>query len=109
MLFRSLNFIWQWQYTQDKSWLKQTGYPYLREVAAFWEDYLKLETDADGKPRYVIYKDAIHEGSGDNMNPILSLGLVKNLFRNMLEMSRELGVDADKQAKWRDIIEKMSD
>lgn len=106
--YAALNFIWYWQYTQDREWLKTTGYPYLREVAAFWEDYLKLEPGPDGKPRYVIYKDAIHEGSGDNMNPILSLGLVKTLFRSMLETSRELGVDADKREKWQDIVDRMS-
>ena len=53
----ALNFIWYWQYTQDQEWLKTTGYPYLREVADFWEDYLKLENG-----RYVIHNDSIHEG-----------------------------------------------
>lgn len=101
--YAALNFIWYWQYTQDAVWLKATGYPYLREVAEFWENYLKLE---DG--RYVIHNDAIHEGSGDNMNPILSLGLVRTLFTNMLAMSAELGADADKRAKWRDILDKLS-
>ena len=67
--FAALNFIWYWQYTQDKEWLKTTGYPFLREVAEFWEDYLKFENG-----RYVIYNDAIHEGSGTDMNPLLSLG-----------------------------------
>ena len=58
--FAALNFIWQYQYTQDLEFLKTTAYPYLLEVADFWEDYLKLEGG-----RYVIYKDAIHECSGD--------------------------------------------
>jgi len=101
--YAALNFIWHWHYTQDAAWLKTIGYPYLREVAEFWEDYLKFENG-----RYVIHNDAIHEGSGDNMNPILSLGLVRTLFGNMLAMSAELGVDADKRAKWRDILDKLS-
>lgn len=101
--YSALNFIWYWQYTQDAQWLKSTGYPYLREVAEFWEDYLKLENG-----RYVIYQDAIHEGSGDNMNPILSLGLVRTLFTNVLAMSAELGRDADQRAKWRDILDLLS-
>ena len=41
--YAALNFIWYWQYTQDQDGSRQTGYPYLREVAEFWEDYLKLE------------------------------------------------------------------
>ena len=101
--YAALLFIWYWQHTQDKEWLKTTGYTYLRETAAFWEDYLKLENS-----RYVIYNDSIHEGSGPDMNAILSLGLVKTLFSNMIPMSEALGVDADKRAKWHDITEKMS-
>ena len=102
--YAALNFIWYYQYTQDAQWLKTTGYPYMREVAAFWEDYLKLENG-----RYVIYTDAIHEGSGADFNSILSLGLVRTLFKNMLLMSADLGVDADKRAKWQDICGKISD
>jgi hypothetical protein len=101
--YAALNFIWYWQYTQDQDWLRTTGYPYLREVAAFWEDYLQLE---DG--RYVIHNDSIHEGSGNDLNPILSLGLVRTLFNQMLAMSAELGVDADQRALWQDILAKLS-
>ena len=101
--YAALLFIWYWQHTQNNEWLKTTGYTYLLETAAFWEDYLKLENG-----RYVIYNDSIHEGSGPDMNAILSLGLVKTLFSNMIPMSEALGADADKRAKWRDIVEKMS-
>jgi hypothetical protein len=101
--YAALNFIWYWQYTQDDEWLKSTGYPFLREVAAFWEDYLKFENG-----RYVILNDSIHEGSGNDMNPILTLGLVRTLFTNMLAMSKDLGVDADRRAKWQDICDKIS-
>ncbi|MCX6996879.1 MAG: hypothetical protein NTV49_07300 [Kiritimatiellaeota bacterium] len=119
----SLNYIWQYQYTQDLEFLKKTAYPYLLEVAEFWEDYLKLEPiDAasssakatadkqgpNGKMRYVIHRDAIHEGSGDNTNPILSLGVVRNLFRNLIVMSKDLGVDEARRAKWQDILDKLS-
>ena len=99
----ALNFIWYWQYTQDREWLRSTGYPYLIEVADFWDDYLKVE---DG--RYVIHNDAVHEGSGDDTNPILSLGLLRNLYANLVPMSEELGVDTGRRAKWRDILGKLS-
>jgi hypothetical protein len=99
----ALNFIWQYQYTQDKEFLKTTAYPYLLEVADFWEDYLKLE-----KGRYVIHNDAIHEGSGENMNPILSLGLVRTLFKNLIVMSQDLGVDKARRARWQDLQDRLS-
>lgn len=106
--FAALLFIWNWQYLQDKAWLKSTGYPFLRETAEFWENYLTYEPGPDGKHRYVIHGDAIHEGSGDNINSLLSLGLVHTLFTNMIAMSETLGIDADKRTKWRDILDKLS-
>jgi alpha-L-fucosidase 2 len=102
--YAALNFIWQYQYTQDREFLAETAYPYLLEVADFWEDYLKL----DGG-RYVIRGDAIHEGSGDNMNPILSLGLLRTLFKNLIAMSKDLGRDEARRAKWQDILDRLSE
>ena len=115
--YAALNFIWYYQYTQDTRWLRTTGYPYLREVEKFWTDYLKRMTNADGCTRYVIEHDAIHEGSGgagrsgisSDFNPILSLGLVRTLYRNLLTMSEDLGADADLRPHWKDILEKISD
>ncbi|MCX7048080.1 MAG: hypothetical protein NTX50_21670 [Candidatus Sumerlaeota bacterium] len=101
--FAALNFLWQYQYTQDVDFLRKTAYPYLLEVAAFWEDYLKFENG-----RYVIYDDSIHEGSGKDMNPLLSLGLVRTLFKSLLQMSKDLNVDAERRAKWQDILDKLS-
>lgn len=108
-VYAAMLYLWYWQYTLDKEWLKSTGYPYLREVAEFWEDYLKLENGPDGKPRYVIYNDSIHEGSGADFNPIVSLGMVKSLFRNIVPISEAIGADADKRGKWLDIRDKLSD
>ncbi len=101
--YAALNFIWHYQYTQDKEWLKNSGYNFLREVADFWEDYLKLENG-----RYIIHNDSMHEGSGPDMNNLLSLGLVSTLFKNLLVMSADLGVDENRRAKWQDICGKLS-
>ena len=78
-------------------------YPFVLEVVDFWEDYLKLE-DA----RYIIYSDAIHEGSGADVNPILSLGLVRMTFQLAHDMSQHLGIDEDRRRKWRHILEHIS-
>lgn len=97
-----LNMAQYWRCTYDERYGKKI-YAYARAVADFWEDYLKYENG-----RYVIYNDAIHEGSGADMNPILSLGLVRNTFSLMLDLSTALKLDHDRQAKWKDILEKLS-
>ncbi|MDR3691309.1 MAG: hypothetical protein P4L46_18155 [Fimbriimonas sp.] len=101
--YAALNFIWQYQYTQDLDFLRRVGYPYLREVGDFWEHYLKLQGG-----RYVIENDSIHEGSGPDRNGVLSLGLVHTLFKNLISMSEDLNVDEVQRAKWRDIFDRLS-
>ena len=97
-----VNIAQRWRCTYDPEYARQV-YPLVKDVAEFWEDYLKFE---DG--RHVIVGDAIHEGSGQNMNPILSLGLVRNSLDLALDMSEELGVDAESRKKWNHILATLS-
>jgi alpha-L-fucosidase 2 len=90
-------------------------YPYLLACADFWEDYLKLE---DG--RYVIYMDHYGEvmpnlrNNGQwrhqlgDFNSTLSLGLVKMLFKGIIEVSTFLKKDLSRQEKWQDIVTRLS-
>jgi hypothetical protein len=98
-----VNMAQYWRCTYDPEYGKKI-YPYALDVVNFWEDYLKYE---DG--RYVIYGDAIHEGSGLDKNPILSLGLIRNSFDLIIDLSTNLGRDVARQAKWKDILLKISD
>ena len=97
-----VNMAQYWRCTYDPEYGKKI-YPYALDVVNFWEDYLKYENG-----RYVIYGDAIHEGSGLDKNPILSLGLIRNSFDLIIDLSTNLG-DTERQAKWKDILSKISD
>jgi len=79
-------------------------YPFVKGVATFWEHYLTFE---DG--RYVIYNDAIHEGTIGTLNPILSLGLVRLVLQTAIDMSEELQLDAERTASWQHILTHLSD
>ena len=130
-----VNVAMRWYHTYDKDYAKKM-YPFVLEVANFWEDYLRFEPSSatpatnfaalpavallDGVPvdkvpvaklppgRYVIYDDSIHEGSGPDFNSIASLGLVRNTFELAIDMSTALGVDADRQEKWQHILKHLS-
>jgi len=102
--YAATNMVMRWYHTYDLEYARQV-YPYLVEVANFWEDYLKFE---DG--RYVIYNDAIHENhTPQDFNPLLSLGLVRMVFRAVIDVSTELGVDAQRHAKWRHVLQHLSE
>ena len=111
-VFGAMNMILRYRYTYDETYLEKV-YPYLSAVAEFWEDYLRLENG-----RYVIYDDCVGEvgpwegvgwekGYGD-FNPITSLGFLPVFFRAMLEASETLERDAERRAKWTDILARLS-
>lgn len=99
-----VNIAMRWHATYDTEYAKQL-YPLVRDIADFWEDYLKFE---DG--RYVIYRDSIHERSfnGNDFNSMVSLALVRNALELALDMSTELGIDTDRHAKWQHILDHLS-
>ena len=97
------NMAMRWYHTYDAAYAKKV-YPFVIEVANFWEDYLKFEND-----RYVIQDDAIQEDHAPtDFNPIVSLGLVRTTFELATELSNALGVDAGRREKWQHILKHLS-
>lgn len=118
-VYAAVNMLMRFYATYDLDYAREIAYPYLREAADFWEDYLRW----DGT-RYVIDNDCIHENGyyanelggkskdpdySDDFNPILSLGLVRMLMRGILQMSEMLAADADRREKWRHILDNLSE
>ena len=91
-----VNLSMRFYHTWDKDYATKV-YPFVKGVATFWENYLTREGD-----RYVIYNDAIHEGTVGTMNPIASLGLVRMVFDTASDMSELLGVDEGKRSVWKE-------
>lgn len=119
--YAALNMAIRFYSTYDSEYARNYAYPFLRETALFWEDYLKFE---DG--RYVIYNDCIHEnpasGLGvhdwvgdhpddfsDDFNPILTLGLLRVLFRTLLDICDYLDITDEHVEKWHHILNHISD
>lgn len=80
-------------------------YPFLREVAEFWEDYLKFESG-----RYSVYADSLGESGdgGSDKNNIFTLGLLRMFFTGIVAVSEELGTDAELRGKWRHLADNLS-
>lgn len=103
--FAAANMLMRFDHTRDTVYARRV-YPFLREVAAFWEDYLRLENG-----RYVITRDASGEvgDGGSDRNNCLSLGLVRMFFQGLIDISVALHEDAHRRIQWRDIVERLSD
>ena len=102
--YGAVNMIFRWKTTHDPAYAKKV-YPYFKELTEFWEAYMTFEKDKD---RYVIANDSIHEQSGDDFNPIVSLALVRAVFGTALELSTTLAVDQNKHEKWNHILTHLS-
>jgi hypothetical protein len=112
-LFGAMNMILRYEYTYDLDYLRKV-YPYLSSVAEFWEDYLVLENG-----RYVIHDDSVAEvgpWEGGNwreqygdFNPLQTLGFLRVFLASMIASSTELGRDADRRARWQDLLDRLSD
>lgn len=108
------NMLMRFYSTYDAAYARRV-YPYMRECANFWEDYLKFENG-----RYVIYMDHYNEvmpnlkNKGQwrqllgDFNSTLSVGLVKMLFKGMIDVSGFLNVDQERRKKWEHIVKHMS-
>ena len=97
-----VNMVMRWRGTLDDAYAGKV-YPYLRELADFWEDYLVFEED-----RYVIVADAIHESDSPDVNSVLALGLLRSNLQGTLDMSVALGLDAGRREKWQHILDHLS-
>ena len=111
--FCTTNMFMRFYHTYDREYAEKV-YPFIREVADFWEDYLVFENG-----RYVDYDDNFWEvgpwegpnykkGYGD-INPTISMGLCRMLFKGIIEMSGFLGRDQDRVEKWEHILAHLSD
>lgn len=109
--------VMRWYATYDRNYARSI-YPLFIEIANFWEDYLVVR---DGI--YNVVHDAVHEipyyksdfdpkdyeNEINEENNLLTLGLLKMFFKCLLDISEELGVDAERRDKWRDIVENLHD
>ena len=99
----SLPIIWYCNYTQDRQYLSKIAYPYLKEVANFWEAYLVKE---NGK--WVIKYAGDREWYPNNeINSAMDNAVVVDFFKNMVSYSKQLNVDMDKRPLWQDFVDNM--
>lgn len=102
-VFAATNFINHHEFTRDAQFLREKGWPFLKEVAAFWENFLVEECG-----RWVIRGSSAHEHGDSSCNSTYDLALVRRLFRFLIEFSGDLPADPARLERWRDIERRLS-
>jgi len=100
-----------WRYTKNMDFLRERCYPYLKEAAAFYEDYLIAK---NGELWIVPSQSPENrfEGTGKwpvsiGVNSAVDVELILDLMNAAAECADILGVDADRRCHWRKIAESL--
>ncbi len=86
-------------FTQDKRFLREQGYPMVKEICQYWEDHLKKLPDGA-----LVAPNGWSPEHGPREDGVMhDQQIIWDLFQNYREMAQALGVDADYQAKVADM------
>jgi len=102
---------WSFEYGQDLEFLRDRAYPFFKEVAAFYEDYL-IEDDK-GVLQIVPSQSPENRfvGGGTPVSLCVSATMDVLLARDALnyavQSSERLGIDGDKQEQWKDMLSRL--
>lgn len=97
---------WYYQYSQDKTFLREKGYPVIRACAEFYEKFVQLAPDG----KYDMPPTAVWDLSflvPDAKNSTIDLTFAKMLLRIAVKASKVLGVDDDRCENWEHVATKL--
>jgi alpha-L-fucosidase 2 len=98
-------------YTGDRDFLARHALPFMEKAAVFFEDY--LYEGPDGKwifsPTQSPENDPGNSKSQGTFNATMDVAAAKELLRNTIAASRELGVNKDRIPRWETMLAKMPD
>lgn len=95
-----------WLFTRDRDFLADRALPFMREVALFYQDFLR--TDADGRivisPGNSPENRSIPHLTSVCINATMDVALVRELLTNLLAGERELGRVDPATEEWERIL-----
>ena len=98
-------FWWQYLYSNDIDFLKEKGYPFMRECMLFFERL--LEQGEDGKYHLnVAYAPEFKSWARDDT---LSLSLIRYLFDGTMKAVEVLQIDEPRLEVWKEMLENLQE
>ncbi len=98
-----------WLYTNDKVFLAERAYPFMKEAALFYEDFLTL--GENGKyvfnPSYSPENNPANNPSQATINATMDVMLAKELLRNLLAAGKVLQEDKLQMQQWQQMLAKL--
>ncbi|MFI6604656.1 glycosyl hydrolase family 95 catalytic domain-containing protein [Nonomuraea sp. NPDC050536] len=99
--FSAYPLIQYYHYTQDRQYLEQKVYGYLKRCVNFYDAWL----DKSGET-YTLY--AGYNEDSWATNPAVELAALKNVLTELIDASVTLDLDADQRAHWQDVLDHLA-
>jgi hypothetical protein len=94
-----------WCYTGDREFLATRALPFMREAAEFHLGFVRTDDPtAAFVPSYSPENAPANTGSQACANATMDLAVVRDLLRNLLAATAELGVDDPAAPAWRELL-----
>ncbi len=102
----SNQYWWRYLYTRDDQWLRDVGYPVLRDCALFYLDIMQRGEDG----LYHVFpsnqgEDGFTGNPQDYTDRAQVMRHLRYCLRSATQASEVLGVDAELREQWRDRLE----
>lgn len=98
--------FWQrYEYTLDKTWLRDRAYPMLQGVAEFYRNFPNLKKE-DG--RYHLLHVNSNESVQGGRDPDEEISAIMGILPAVIRASEILGVDAEKRPVWREFLDTLA-
>jgi hypothetical protein len=118
-------FHWlRYDFTQDKEWLREYGYPIIKGVAEFYRNYPNVKIGDDGKyhihgvnnwestwgddGKYHIHGVNNWESTWGASDTIEELAAMRAVTATAIRASQVLGVDEDMRGVWQEFLDNMT-
>ena len=97
--------VWDYyDYTRDKAFLKETGYPLIKSSAQFAVDYLWHKPDGT----YTAAPSTSPEHGPIDQGATFVHAVVREILLNAIDAAKTLGVDAKERKQWQHVLEHLA-
>ena len=90
-------------YTGDEEFLAKRCVPLLKEIAAFYEDFL-TEADATGRVEFI---PSYNPETGCGITSTMDIGVARDVLTHLLGACREMKMEAQNLPKWEALLAKL--
>ena len=96
--------VWEYyDYTRDKKFLKEIGYPLIKSSAIFSVDYLWKRPDGS----YTAAPSTSPEHGPVDQGATFVHAVIREILLNAIDASKALGIDAKERKQWQEVLDNL--